>query len=104
MQKPGAYELPPGVEMNLMQALATAGGVDMTANPPFATMFRRDQDGSIVPATFSISGNGLVNASQLPVRPGDVIAVQHTAASWTRSLIAQVFRIQVGVFLDRRGI
>ena len=33
----------------------------------------------MVPATFLISGNGLVKAPQLPVRPGDVIAVQHAS-------------------------
>jgi len=101
VQKPGAHEYPPEVTYNLMQALAIAGGVDMTADPPYATVFRKDKDGKILPATFAISGVGLAQASALEIKPGDVIVVEHTAASWTRSLLAQILRIQLGFFIDR---
>jgi hypothetical protein len=50
--------------------------------------------------TFGISGNDLVRASSVAIRPGDVIAVEHTAGSWTRTLIATVFRAQVNFFVD----
>ncbi len=102
VQNPGAYPYPPETDYNLMQALAFAGGVDLIADPPFATVFRRDADGTILPATFSIAGDGLVAASALQIKPGDVIAVEHTAASWTRSLIAQIVRVQFGFFVDDR--
>ena len=92
VKKPGAYAYPPEVTVNLMQALATAGGVDMIADPPYATIFRKDAGGNIVPATFGIDGDGLVQSSALQIKPGDVIAVQHTAASWTRSFAAQIER------------
>jgi len=101
VNKSGAYEYPPDTEYNLMQALATAGGVDMTANPPYATVFRKDANGEILPATFDISGVGLKRSSALRIKPGDVIVVQHTAMSWSRSLMAQILRIQFGFFLDR---
>lgn len=99
--KPGSYDYPPDTKYNLMQALATAGGVDMTANPPYATVFRKDANGRILPATFDIAGVGLVQSSALAIKPGDVIVVQHTAASWSRSLMAEIFRIQFGFFLDK---
>jgi hypothetical protein len=35
---------------------------------------------------------------------GDVIVVEHTAASWTRSLFAQILRIQFGFFVDNRAL
>jgi polysaccharide export outer membrane protein len=101
--KPGAYEYPPEVSYNLMQALAIAGGVDMISDPPYATVFRRDRDGRIVPATFEIAGGGLVQSSNLRIKPGDVIVIEHTAATWTRSVFAQVLRIQFGLFIDPTG-
>ena len=101
VEKPGAFEYPPEVEYNLMQALAVAGGVNAIAAPPYATVFRKDALGNIVPATFGISGNGLVESSGLPIKPGDVIVVQQTPATWTRTLLAQITRVQVGFFADR---
>lgn len=100
--KPGAYAYPPEIRYNLMQALAVAGGVDRLADPPYATVFRKDRDGTIIPATFEIGGYGLVVASDLAIKPGDVIVVEHTTASWTRALIAEIFRIQFGFFVDER--
>ena len=101
--KPGAYPYPPEVTYNLMQALATAGGVDIVADPPYATVFRRAADGRILPATFEIAGGGLTESSALRIKPGDVIVVEHTAASWTRSLLAQILRVQFGFFVDNRA-
>lgn len=100
VMKPGAYEYAPGMKINLMQALAEAGGVDRVADPPYATVFRKDKDGGIVAVTFGISGSDLVQASAVEVRPGDVVAVEHTAMSWTRSLVAAVFRVQVNFLVD----
>jgi hypothetical protein len=93
--KPGAFSYPPEARYNLMQALAVAGGVDVFADPRYATVFRKDAEGNIIPATFEIQGNGLVTASMLQIKPGDVIVVGHTAASWTRELLREIFRVQV---------
>ena len=101
VDKPGAYEYPPDAEYNLMQALAIAGGVDRIADPPYATIFRKDlQTGEIIPATFQIKGGRLVEASALRIKPGDVIFVGHSKGSWTRSFMATVLRFNFGVFLD----
>jgi polysaccharide export outer membrane protein len=102
VRDPGAFEYPPEVRYNLMQALAVAGGVDTFADPRYATVFRKDASGEILPATFEIQGNGLVTASTLQVKPGDVIVVGHTAASWTRALVRELFRVQVIFGNDRR--
>jgi protein involved in polysaccharide export with SLBB domain len=98
---PGAHEYPPEIEYNLMQAIAIADGVDRVADPPYATIFRKDlTTGEILPATFKIKGNGLASASALTIKPGDVISIGHTKASWTRSLLEKIFRINVGYFAD----
>ncbi|MEC8511952.1 MAG: polysaccharide biosynthesis/export family protein [Planctomycetota bacterium] len=100
---PGAHQYPPETQYNLMQALAIAGGVDRIADPPYATIFRKDlRSGAIIPATFHISGDRLVEASDLRIKPGDVIAVGHTKGSWTRSFLATVVRLNFGVFIDSR--
>ncbi|MHC5210587.1 MAG: polysaccharide biosynthesis/export family protein [Planctomycetota bacterium] len=102
VRDPGAFEYPPEVQYNLMQALAVAGGVDVFADPRYATIFRKDAHGEILPATFEIQGNGLVTASTLQIKPGDVIVVGHTAASWSRALVRELFRVQVIFGNDRR--
>ena len=103
VKNPGAFEYPPEQSYNLMQALAVAGGVDVFADPRYATIFRKDSRGNIIPATFEINGDGLVTASALEIKPGDVIVVGHTAASWTRSLIRELFRVQVIFGNDARN-
>lgn len=95
----GAIEYPPESSFNLMQAIAMAGGVDRIADPPYATVFRKDPEtGEIIPATFKIKGNGLVQSSSLEIKPGDVIFIGHTAGSWTRAFAAEIFRINIGFF------
>lgn len=94
--KPGAHAYPPEVTYNLMQALGVAGGTITRANPPYATIFRRDVDGSILTATFTVRGDSAAASASIQIKPGDVISVQHTAGSWTRNFAAEVFRINVG--------
>lgn len=101
--KPGAYEYPPEKTYNLMQALAIAGGSDQTAYPPYATVFRTGQDGKILATTFTITGDDAIDAVAIQIKPGDVIAVQHTVASWSRSLLAQVLRFNFGFYVDPRN-
>ncbi|MEM7200468.1 MAG: polysaccharide biosynthesis/export family protein [Planctomycetota bacterium] len=96
VQSPGAFEYPRDASYNLMQALALAGGVDMTANPPYATVFRKDAAGRVLAATFEIAGDARLRATTVEVRSGDVISVDHTVGSWTRRFLADVVNIQVG--------
>jgi protein involved in polysaccharide export with SLBB domain len=103
VKSPGAFEYPPERSYNLMQALAVAGGVDVFLDPRYATVFRKDSKGNIIPASFEINGDGLVTASTLEIKPGDVIVVGHTVASWTRSLIRELFRVQVIFGNDARN-
>ena len=38
---------------------------------------------------------GLVAASDLEIKPGDVLVIEQTPASWTRTLIARILQFQV---------
>ncbi|MDB4559274.1 polysaccharide biosynthesis/export family protein [Planctomycetota bacterium] len=93
----GAYPFPAEQDIHLIQAIAMAGGPDGTASPPYATIFRQDYDtGEILPATFEIKGDALRSAIAIPIKPGDVISLGHTAGTWTRTFAAEIFQIRIG--------
>jgi len=90
VRKPGAFPYPRHVQYNLMQALAVAGGVDGTAAPRFASVYRKATSGEIIGATFQIDGLALTSSSNIPIKPGDVVAVEHTEGSWMRQFLSDV--------------
>jgi protein involved in polysaccharide export with SLBB domain len=90
VKKSGVFDYPAPRVYNLMQALATAGGVDETAAPRWATIYRVKADGKVIGATFRIDGTTLLDASNVRVKDGDVIAVEHTQGSWMRQFFSQV--------------
>ncbi len=91
VKKVGLFPYPEHEQYNLMQAIAVAGGVDATAAPRFATIYRKKKDGEVIGATFRLDGLALVHASNILVKGGDVIAVEHTEGSWFRSFLSDVF-------------
>jgi hypothetical protein len=74
-----------------MQALATAGGVDSGAAPRFASVYRKTDTGEVISRSFRIDGTALTNASNIQIKDGDVIAVEHTPGSWLRGFFSQIF-------------
>ena len=90
VKKNGNFEYPAPRRYNLLQALATAGGVDEIAAPRYATIYRRKPDGSVLAATFRIDGTNLTDGSNIVIKDGDVIAVEHTAGSYMRQFFSQV--------------
>lgn len=90
VKKNGNFEYPAPRRYNLLQALATAGGVDEIAAPRYATIYRRRADGSVCAATFRIDGLNLTDGSNITIKDGDVIAVEHTAGSYMRQFFSQV--------------
>jgi protein involved in polysaccharide export with SLBB domain len=97
VKKNGVFLYPAPRRYNLMQALATAGGVDETSAPRYATVYRVKADGSILGATFKIDGTSLTDASNVIIKDGDVIAVEHTQGSWFRQFFSQVFGFRASV-------
>jgi polysaccharide export outer membrane protein len=100
VKKSGVFDYPAPRRYNLLQALATAGGVDESAAPRYATVYRRNPDGSVLAATFQIDGDALENGSNITIKDGDVVAVEHTQGSWLRQFFSQVFGFRASVNLS----
>jgi protein involved in polysaccharide export with SLBB domain len=104
VNKPDAYDYPPDVQYNLMEALAFAGGLDMVADPRYVKVFRQDADGQVLQATFGIGDKALKNAYALAIKPGDVIYVDHTLRTRMNKFLAAVFHITVGANVDAANL
>lgn len=96
VNKPDAYSYPPDVQYNLMEALAFAGGLDMVADPKYVKVFRQDANGQVLQATFGIDKETLKDAYEVPIKPGDVIYVDHTLRTRINKFLSDVFHITVG--------
>lgn len=98
--RPGNFEYPPMVEYNLAQAIAFAGGLDPIADPRYATIYRLNGNGSIVRIPFKlVEGNALTEALSTPIRPGDVVTVEHTPRTRLNTNINNLLRINMGVYV-----
>ena len=96
VQKPGAFEYPVDQTYHLVQALAFAGGINDTADPRYVKVYRQDSGGRIVPATFRIGGRHWARAGRIPIKPGDVVSVEHTFRTRTRTILADIFSVNIG--------
>ncbi len=96
VERAGVFPYPPGVEYNLAQALAAAGGVYPFADPKYAKICRQDETGKIIAVPFAISHGSLSKAANVRIRPGDVIAVEQTAGTDTRMVLMQLLRFSAG--------
>lgn len=99
---PNAFPYPPDVQYNLMESLAYAGGLDMTADPRFVKVYRQNSNGEIVSATFSVDSKSFLDAYAVAIKPGDVIYVDHTLRTRVNQFIADVFSFRMGAYADVR--
>ncbi len=99
VNKPGTYEYPPNAPYNLIEALAYAGDLNLAADPQYVTIYRQKADGTIVDAKFKIIDDSrLTSAFSVPVKPGDIIAVEQTSQTRTNLFLNNVFRINAGLY------
>jgi protein involved in polysaccharide export with SLBB domain len=101
---PDAFPYPPDTQYNLMEALAFAGGFDMTADPRYVKVYRQDADGKVVSATFGVDSKSVVGAYAVAIKPGDVIYVDHTLRTRVNQFLSDVLQIRVGADVRRNGI
>jgi len=94
--KPGAYPYPSGEEYNLAQAIGFAGGAGEFA-PNLVHIYRKDTDGRVLKAKVRLTGNDANSAINIPVRPGDLISVDHTSGSSVKSFLARIIGVGVDV-------
>jgi protein involved in polysaccharide export with SLBB domain len=96
---PGNFPHPPDVQYTLMQAIGFAGGLNLIAEPRYATIYRLKRDGTCVRATFPMKGNTkLADASNTLIKPGDIVAVEHTPRTRTAIFLDRTFRINIGTY------
>jgi protein involved in polysaccharide export with SLBB domain len=93
------FPYPPDVQYTLTQAIGFGGGLNLVADPRYATVYRLKRDGSCVSATFPIRGNTRqAAASNTLIKPGDIIAVERTPRTRTALFLDRIFRINVGTY------
>ena len=102
--RPGNMPYPPGAQYNLIQAIAFAGGLDLVADPRYVSVYRLAPDGEIVSTTFQLVNphhrQQLTESLSLPLRPGDVVSVEHTLRTRTNVFFDRVFRISLGLYVS----
>jgi protein involved in polysaccharide export with SLBB domain len=100
VRSPGNFPYPPDTQYNLMQAVAFAGGLDPVADPRYATIYRLMADGSILRVPFRLIEDGeLTEAMTTPIKPGDVVAIEHTPRTRRNTIINNLIRINTGLYL-----
>jgi len=102
VSRPGNFPYPPDVRYNLMQAIGFAGGLDRTAEPRYATVYRLTRDGAIASAVFKVvrttEDSEFVAAMNATMKPGDIVFVEHTPRTRTKVFLDNVFRINLGTY------
>jgi len=86
--RPGAFPYPAGTAYTVADALAFAGGPTDLA-PDYVRIYRKTSEGKIESARVNISGTGQSSSINVPVRPGDLVAVEHTFSSRTQTLLSR---------------
>lgn len=108
VQTPGNFDYPTDVQYNLAQVLGLADGLNMVADPRYVSVYRPRSDGTVASATFELvnprNQEELTERLALPVKPGDVVSVEHTPRTRTNVFIDRVFRISLGLYLDPGGL
>jgi polysaccharide export outer membrane protein len=99
--KAGNFPYPPTAQYNLTQAIAFAGGLDPVAQPRYATIYRIGADGSVARAPFKLIKDGKFTAAlSTPIRPGDIVAIEETPRTRMNSILRDVFRFNVGLYVQ----
>ena len=105
VSKPGNFPYPPNAEYNLTQAIAYAGGFDPVAEPRYVTIYRLKEDGSVARVPFRLIKKGeFTDALATPIRPGDVVAIEHTLRTRVNAAIHNMVRFNTGVYIQGRDL
>jgi protein involved in polysaccharide export with SLBB domain len=99
VNRPDNFPYPPDVQYTLTQAIGFGGGLNLVADPRYATIYRLKRDGSCVSATFPIRGSAKQeDASNILIKPGDIIAVERTPRTQTALFLDRIFRLNIGTY------
>jgi protein involved in polysaccharide export with SLBB domain len=108
VNRAGNFPYPPDVEYNLMHALGFAGGLNLPAEPRYATVYRLAADGTTVSTTFNVAGIAKsldpTDALSVPLKPYDVVAVEHTPRTRAKVFWDRVFRFYISTVFTTEDI
>jgi protein involved in polysaccharide export with SLBB domain len=96
VREPDSFEYPPNAHFTLTDALAMAGGTNVTANPQYATIYRQDANGEVVSATFKIDSAHMAEASKVLIEPGDIISVDRSFSTELNMALDKLLHFGVG--------
>jgi hypothetical protein len=83
-----------------MHALAFAGGVDLTAEPRYATIYRPKTDGTNAIMTVRFAEDAtLTEASNILIKPGDIVDVMHTPRTRTNAFLDRIANFHFGAYV-----
>ncbi len=100
VRNPGNFEYPPQARYNLAQAIGLAGGLQMDVDPRYATVYRLTPDGTILRLPLKLIEDGQYTENlNVPVRPGDLIAVEDTPRTRSNAFLNKVLRVNVGAYI-----
>jgi len=104
VKNPGNFPYPTGAQYNLVQAIGFAGGLDVVADPRYVSIYRLNPDGEISSVVVQLVNPkkkpDLTEAMTLPLRPGDVVSVEHTPRTRANVFFDRIFRINLGLYLS----
>jgi protein involved in polysaccharide export with SLBB domain len=97
VKRADSFEYPPNARLTLTDAVAMAGGTDTIANPRYATIYRQEENGEVVSATFKIDSGHLAKATKVLIEPGDIISVDRSIGTEFNMIMDRVLNFGVGV-------
>ena len=108
VRNPGNFPYPAGSQYSLVQAIGFAGGLDMVADPRYISIYRLNPDGEISSVVVQLVNPkkkpALTDAMSLPLRPGDVVSVEHTPRTRTNVFFDRIFRINLGLYFSPESL
>ena len=99
VNRPGIFPYPATAKYTLMQAVAAGGGLNITADPQYAKIYRQTSEGKLVALSFDLKNQGDKAAALVTIKAGDVVAVEDTPYTWTRVVLAQILHLYAGATL-----
>lgn len=97
---PGPIVLEPGTELNLLQALAAAGGLRTDLTPREGTLIHRMADGSDAQVKIDLDKLGASQETNLQLAAGDILWVPHTVETRVQEFINHNIFLRAGASVN----
>ncbi len=101
VRTPGNFPYPPSAKYNIAQAIGFAGGLDRVGDAHYVTVYRLTADGTVVRVPFRlVKSDEFTEALSIPIRPGDVVAVEQTLRTRLNYAIQNLVRFNAGFYFN----